>query len=173
MRIETERLVLEPLGTKHYDTTYIYSTDPENTKMMCFLPCDNGEEVMDYLEKCDRQWQMELPEYLDAAVILDGIHIGAVSIELLEDHKVGELGWITDKRYWGHGYAVEAAAALIDYIKERFGIKHFIAHCDSENAASVKALEKLGMVRKKIYSGRKNRNSDEERTECFYEMTVE
>ena len=67
MNIQTERIKLEPLGTKHFNTTCRYSTDPENTKMMCFLPCDSDDEVMNYLRKCEIQWTMETPEYLDAA----------------------------------------------------------------------------------------------------------
>jgi len=173
MKIKTERLVLEPLGTKHYESTLKYSTDPGNTRMMCFLPCDDGTEVMDYLRNCEIQWQRYMPKYLDAAVILDEVHIGAVSVELLEGNKVGELGWILDKHYWGNGYAVEAAKAFIEYIKERFGIDHFIAHCDGDNQLSARALEKLGMTLKESYNGRKNRNSAEERIELLYELNME
>ena len=97
MLIKTKRLTLEPYGTKHYDTAVIYSTDPENTKMMCFLPCDSKEEVMEYLRKCEIQWKREKPAYLDAAILLDGRHIGAVSVEFLENGTVGELGWIIQK----------------------------------------------------------------------------
>ncbi len=172
MKIYTERLMLEPLGTKHYKTTYRYSTDPENTEMMCYLPCDSGEEVMDYLIKCEKQWQMEKPEYLDAAVMLDGVHIGAVSIELLDNYTTGEFGWIIDKNYWGRGYAAEAARYFMQYMKDRFCLKKFIAHADSENTASVKVMEKLGMKRSSFHGGRKNRNSDEDRTEYLYEISL-
>lgn len=170
MRIETERLTLVPLGTVHFDTTLIYSTDPDNTRMMCFLPCDNGEEVMDYLVKCEKQWKMEKPEYLDAAVLLNGQHIGAVSIELLEEGTVGEFGWIIHKAHWGRGYAAEAALALMQYMTEHFGIRHYIAHCDTENAASVRVMEKLGMTLAQTISGRKNRNCDELRKEYLFEL---
>ena len=70
MIIKTDRLVIEPLGTKHFETTCGYSMSLENTKYMCYLPCDSTGEVMQYLEKCERQWKMQQPEYLDAAVII-------------------------------------------------------------------------------------------------------
>lgn len=168
--IRTDRLTLEPLCRRHFEGARLYSLDQENSGMMCFLPCDDEKEVMDYLLKCEAQWQKEKPDYLDAAVILDGTHIGAVSIELLENGTVGELGWIINKRFWGRGYAAESAEAFIGYISERFGISRFIGHADSENRASRRAMEKLGMKLVKEYGGRKNRGSDEERRECLYEM---
>ncbi len=172
MLIKTKRLTLEPLSVRHFESTKVYSTDPENTRMMCFLPCDSVEEVLDYLKKCDIQWSANAPEYLDAALILDGEHIGAVSIEILEDGSIGELGWIIRKNYWGKGYAVEGAEAFIGYFKERFGITHYIAHCDADNTASIRVMEKLGMDLKDRYYGRKNRNSENICYECLYELFV-
>lgn len=170
MKLFTERLVLVPLGTKHYNITKKYSTDPENTKMMCFLPCDDEKEVMDYLEKCEAQWKREKPEYLDAAIILDDCHIGAVSIEFSEDHSTGELGWIIDKEHWGRGYAAEAAICFMDHIAGCFDTTRFIAHADAENYASIRVMEKIGMQIKSKYSGRRNRNSTEDSDEVLYEI---
>lgn len=50
------------------------------------------------------------------------------------------------------------------------GPSRFIAHCDSENTASRRVMEKLGMSLREISHGRKNRSSDEERDECLYEL---
>lgn len=173
MQIKTTRLTFVPLGTQHLNTAKRYSLDPENTAMMCFLPCDDDTEVFTYLVKCEVQWRRSDPEYLDAAVLLDGRHIGAVSIELLDNASVGELGWIIDKHYWGHGYAVESAAAFIEYIRERFGVTRFIGHADAENLASRRAMEKLGMKLVTTCGGRRNRGSAEEREECLYEMSID
>ena len=51
-------------------------------------------------------------------------------------------GWKNNK-----GYATEAARALIHYGFSHLGIHRIIAHCDPENAASWKVLEKIGMRR--------------------------
>ena len=172
MQLKTERLILEPLSAKHYETTFRYSTDPENTKMMVYLPKESEEEVRDYLLKCEKQYQKDIPEYLEMAILLDGIHIGAVSIEFVDNNSVGELGWIISRDYWGNGYTVEAARALIDCCKEQYGLTHYIAHADSENHASIRVMEKLGMKFVKKYGGRKNRISDEIRDEVLYEISL-
>ena len=64
----------------------------------------------------------------------------------------------------------EAALAAVEFGVKEFGIKHYIAHCDGENVASYKVMEKIGMSFKESYGGRKNKSSDEDRTEFLYEM---
>lgn len=64
----------------------------------------------------------------------------------------------------------QAAKALIGYARTELGFCHFTAHCDSENIASYRVMEKLGMKRAGSYGGRKNRLSDEERMEYLYRM---
>lgn len=50
-------------------------------------------------------------------------------------------------------------------------VKKFIAHCDSENIASWKTMEKLGMKRVSCTGGRYNKIAPtEERKEFLYEM---
>lgn len=168
VEIQTERLVLKPLGAKYLETTFKYSSDIENTRYMLHLPNQTQEETQEFLEGVEREWQKEKQEFYEFAVILDGVHIGAVCI--YPDGEKGELGWILDKGYWGHGYAYEAAQALIDFAAGGLGVTHFIAHCDSENCGSFRLMEELGMERTKVQGGRRNRSSDEEREEYQYEM---
>ncbi|MCR5495214.1 MAG: GNAT family N-acetyltransferase [Treponema sp.] len=71
----------------------------------------------------------------------------------------------------GNGYAVEAAKALMVWAVRNLSVKKFIAHCDSENIASWKTMEKLGMKRVSCTGGRYNKIAPtEERKEFLYEM---
>ncbi len=169
--IETERLILEPLGTKYLNTVHEYASDIENTKYMMYLPNETVKETIDFLQSVDREWLSDAPSFYEYAVIYDGHHIGAVSLTI-EDELSGELGWIINKKYQKRGFAYEAAQALVGHSVKELGIKHFIAHCDAENIASYKTMEKLGMIRTGEYGGRKNKSSDEERTEYRYELCV-
>ena len=49
--------------------------------------------------------------------------------------------------FWGHGYATEAARAVLDYALTSLGLTKVAADVDEPNAASVRVLEKLGMRR--------------------------
>lgn len=85
----------------------------------------------------------------------------------------GELGWVFHKDCWGQGFASEAAGALLEYAVRELKIRHFIAHCDAENPGSYRVMEKLGMTRTAVSHDRKNRASDEARTEYQYELCLE
>lgn len=50
-------------------------------------------------------------------------------------------------RYWGLGYATEAASALLRYAFESLSLAKVKADVDEPNVASVRVLEKLGMKR--------------------------
>ena len=171
MQLKTERLTLEPLGTKHLRTTHEYASDPELTRLMVFLPVNDLAETERYLKKCELESAKERPQFYEMAVLLDGRHIGSVSAYLEENGTAWELGWIMARCAHGHGYAFESARALMQYCREVSGIRRFIAHCDSENAASQGVMKKLGLHFVEEHSGRKNRGSDEIRSEMLFEMT--
>lgn len=169
-KIKTERMILVPLGIKYLETVNEYALDYENTKYMCHLPNESSEETAEFLKNIDKEWEKDKPEFYELAMIYQGKHIGAVCVYF--DGEEGELGWILNKKYWGNGFAVEAAKALIDYSKEHLAIYHYIAHCDGENVASFKTMEKLGMVKTEEKSGRKNRAADKESIDYKYELNL-
>ena len=172
MEIKTERLTLVPLGERFLDTVHDYAGDPENTRFMRDLPSYTKEDTRRFLKKCDREWAKEVPGFYEFAVLKDGTHVGAISLYPDETRESAELGWITNKAYWGHGYAFEAVQAVLRFAVDELDIHHFIAHCDKENAASFRFMEKLGMVRTAEYGGRRNKGSDEDRIEYLYECRL-
>jgi [ribosomal protein S5]-alanine N-acetyltransferase len=65
-----------------------------------------------------------------------------------------ELGYIFNPVYQGQGYATEASIALIRYGFEHWGIHRVVAHCNPQNIASWRVMEKIGMRREGVF--RKN-----------------
>ncbi len=168
----TERLTLLPLGTEHFTQFHSYASDPDNTRLMLFMPMDDETETMAYLAERESQWRTNPQMIYEFAVLLDDVFIGSVSLDILPEEGCGELGWILDKRYWGHGYAAEAARAVTELAFGTLHLNRLIAHCDSENLPSRRVMEKLGMTLVSITSGRYNRSSAETRQECLYEMAL-
>ncbi len=169
LTLTTPRLTLRPMCMDYLKSTHEYAADPENTTYMLFLPNDSLDDTIGYIKGAEEEIKKANPSFYEMAVLYGDVHIGAVSIYLDEDRASAEFGWLINKRYHGHGFATEAAKALLDYAINIIGIKHFIAHCDSENIASKRVMEKLGFALKDEYGGRKNKQSDEERRECLYE----
>ncbi len=173
MNIQTERLLLVPQGPQYLKSTHEYASDLENTKYMVNLPNIDINETKEFLDRAQAEWQKSTPEFYEFAILLNHLHIGAVSIYISEDNSEGELGWIISNKYWGHGYAAEAAREVINYAIQELNIRKFIAHCDSENANSYRVMEKLGMTLADRTNGRKNKCSDEDREELMYVLEIE
>ena len=169
MELATERLELKPLGTQYLDTVNDYALNADNARYMCFLPNRDSAETLAFLQRVEEEWNKEDPGFFEFAILYQGKHIGAASLYF--ENGFGELGWIIQKDYWGHGFAAEAAQAVIAHFSAH-GCRHFIAHCDTRNAASVRVMEKLGMTRTGIFGGRKNRNAAEESQEYQYELIL-
>lgn len=171
IKLTTTRLCLEPLGIKYLESTHLYASDLENTRYMVHLPNKNRQETIDFLTSVDEAWRDSKQTVYEFAIIHNKMHIGAVSL-YVDNNRIGELGWIINKRYWNQGYATEASKALMVYAITELGINHFIAHCDSENIGSYKIMENLGMILKEKTLGRKNKASDEVREELLYEYII-
>lgn len=58
-----------------------------------------------------------------------------------------ELGYWLAPGAWGHGYATEAAAALVEFGFRELGLLRIDAQVFTGNTASMHVLEKLGMAR--------------------------
>lgn len=57
-----------------------------------------------------------------------------------------DIGFAFLPRYWGKGYALEAAAAVLAYGKSALGLGRIVAITSLDNQSSIKLLEKIGFV---------------------------
>ena len=74
--------------------------------------------------------------------------IGVCFLALPPDKlRQGDLGFLLARRYWGRGYATEAARAVLRYGFQELGLHRIYATCRPANVASSHVLEKLGMRR--------------------------
>ena len=62
-----------------------------------------------------------------------------------EEHRTGEIGYVVNPAHAGHGYATEAARALLATAFERLGLRRVVARVDARNPASAAVLRHLGM----------------------------
>jgi ribosomal-protein-alanine N-acetyltransferase len=71
--------------------------------------------------------------------------IGTVGLHLKPDHDMAEIGYWIGVPYWGHGYATEAAGAVLSFGFETLSLNRIYAMHFTRNAASGRVLQKLGM----------------------------
>jgi RimJ/RimL family protein N-acetyltransferase len=62
-----------------------------------------------------------------------------------DDASAGETGWRLPRAAWGHGYAVEGAAALLDHAFTTLGLARVWAETMAVNTRSVRVMERIGM----------------------------
>lgn len=75
--------------------------------------------------------------------LADGTIIGACGVEP-RDGNSPELGYWIGTQYWGHGYATEAARAVIDHAFTELGCEQLQSGARISNPASRRVLEKCG-----------------------------
>ena len=173
--IKTERLELKKHGIKYLHSTHIYAGDPKNTVYMINLPNSTLEETAQYLTLIDDEWNKPDQKLFEYAIILNGIHIGAVALSINEETRIGELGWILNKENHGNGYATEAARAIIDMAiySDKINIEKFVAHCDYRNTPSIRVMEKIGLTLESNNGLRKYKGDYKEYQELMYSMDLQ
>jgi len=76
----------------------------------------------------------------------DGTVIGLVSM-VRDEHEQAAIGYALGSDFRGHGYATEAARGLIGYGFGSLGLRRIHADTHSDNPASWKVMERVGMTR--------------------------
>jgi len=71
--------------------------------------------------------------------------IGTVGLHVKADHDHAEIGYWIGVPYWGHGYATEAAGAVVRFGFETLALNRIFAMHFARNPASGRVLEKIGM----------------------------
>lgn len=87
---------------------------------------------------------------IETAEGLDGIEgstiIGDIGISLDDDDSSkAEIGWVLNPAASGHGFATEAAIAVLNTAFDHYGLRRVIAQADARNIASAKLAERIGM----------------------------
>ena len=142
--------MLRPFEERDYDALYAIQSDAEVARWLYNEP-RNHDEVREFLGRKIKgfEWREE-GDWLSAAVVLreSGDVVGDLSLcWLSKEHRTAEIGFEFDPARQGHGYATEAARAVLELAFEDFALHRVIGRAEARNSASVRVLEKLGMRR--------------------------
>ena len=148
--LRTERLTLRPFTRGDVDAVYAYRRREDVTRYL-FDTVLSREECALAVQQRIGQVALEAEgDKIILGVELDGngALIGEVSLIWRSvEARQGEIGWIFDPNYHGHGYATEAANALLDLAFGPGDIHRVAARCDVRNERSWRLMERLGMRR--------------------------
>ncbi len=149
MEIFTARLLLREFHPNDWRDVLGYQNDPMYLR---YYNWDNRSEsdVRAFVQMFIN-WQHEEPrQRFQLAITLRGGSrvIGNVGIRVNDPRmREANIGYELDQHYWGHGYATEAARAILAFGFESLGLHRVYAHCLAENEASWRVMERLEMRR--------------------------
>lgn len=141
--IQTPRLVIRAFRPEDGDDAFAYLSNPEIYRYEPGEAVDTlqAQELVCQMASSTEFWAIELKSEHKV--------IGQVYFARTEpyDLMTWELGYRLNPAYQRLGYASEGAAALVWAGFSAAGIHRVIAHCNPDNTASWKVLEKLGFRR--------------------------
>jgi len=144
--LETIRLVLRPFTLADAPQVQQLAGDKEVAATLVPLPHPYEDGMAEYWIGTHQE-RYEKGELVSFAIVLRATQalVGAIDLEISQQHENGEIGYWLGKSFWGQGYATEAARAVLRYGFEVMGLHRIHANYLTRNQASTKVLQKLGM----------------------------
>jgi ribosomal-protein-alanine N-acetyltransferase len=145
--LETERLTLRPLVLEDAAALYSIYSDPETMKFMGHAPDSVAQErnniqshLIHHYEKYNvGLWATLLKENNQLIGRCGLMH------KQIEGVPEVELSYLLGRKYWGNGFATEAAKAILQYGFTKCGLGRIVAVIHPQNVASIRVAEKIGM----------------------------
>lgn len=142
----TERLRLRQWQAKDYQSFADLNADP---KVMEYFPSALDKAASDAMvDKCrmlieERGWGLWAVELKATGefIGLVGLHIPSAE---LPSAPCVEIGWRLAAKYWGDGYATEAAKAALKVAFEKLDLEEIVSFTTLQNQRSQRVMKKLG-----------------------------
>jgi RimJ/RimL family protein N-acetyltransferase len=148
--IETARLRLRPLTADDTADLLDYRSRPDVCRWVPFEPMTASTIA----ERLEGPWARIALDAEGQSLTL-GIEL-AESGRVVGDvilffhsvtHRGGEIGYVVNPDFAGHGYATEAVRALLELAFADLGLHRVIARIDARNEASARLAARVGMRR--------------------------
>jgi len=146
--VRTGRLLLRPLTVGDVDALLAYRSRPDVCRYVPFAPMTrevvNGRLATQWANTALTDEGQALT--LGVEVAETGVLVGDVVLFWhSREHGRGEIGYVLHPDFGGHGYATEAAHALLRLGFDELGLHRIIARIDERNGSSAKVARRLGM----------------------------
>jgi [ribosomal protein S5]-alanine N-acetyltransferase len=146
--LRTARLCLRPFTRA--DTTALFALH-SNSDVLRYWDAPawtERERAVRFIAACRQMAQDGTGARLAIDRLCDQAFIGWCALTRWNpDYRSASLGYCLDDAAWGHGYATEAARALLQWSFDTLNLNRVQAETDTRNAASARVLEKLNFMR--------------------------
>lgn len=146
--VRTRRLLLRPMREADVDALVAYRSLPEVCRWVPFEPM-TAEAVRDRVRGAWSRRSLDQPGQglaLGVEIAASGELAGDVDLFWVSgEHRSGEIGYVFNPRHAGHGYATEAAHAVLHLAFDALTLHRVIARVDADNRPSARVAQRLGM----------------------------
>lgn len=145
--LTTERLLLRDFIKSDWQTVLTYQQDPLYLRYNEWTS-RTADEVRQFIQMfLDQQNQVPRLKFQFAITLKPGGQlIGNCGVRRdSPEAREGDIGYELDPRFWGQGYATEAARAVLQFGFTQMNLHRITAWCVADNVGSARVLEKLGM----------------------------
>jgi ribosomal-protein-alanine N-acetyltransferase len=154
--IETERLILRRMKEEDAKTLFEIFSDPT---AMRYFGVVFDRPRMDKWVRDNLEHEQQHGFSLFSVVLKEnGEVIGDCGLETdeIDGKTIVGIGFDFKRAYWGHGYATEAAMAVLKHAFAEFGFDSIYGWIDPRNVPSQRVAERIGMrLEKFVARGRK------------------
>ncbi|WP_458793011.1 GNAT family N-acetyltransferase [Yoonia sp. MH D7] len=146
MKLDTERLRLEPFAPEHASGLHAMDSDSEVMRYIGATKTlvETNEGIIRVAERWERLgygwWaiiEKGTGDLVGAACVQDAGHVEGAPLE---------IGWRLIASAQGKGYAAEAGEAAMNFAFHHLNVDLVIAVADQDNIASHKVMKRLGMT---------------------------
>jgi RimJ/RimL family protein N-acetyltransferase len=145
--LQTDRLRLRPFTDADADDLWSLHSDAHVLRYWDSPPWTERSRAERFLATCVQVAEEGTGARLAIDRLSDGVFLGWCGLTQWDAvHRSAALGYVLGEAAWGHGYATEAAQALLQWAFDTLDLNRVQAEADTRNVASARVLEKLGFV---------------------------
>jgi ribosomal-protein-alanine N-acetyltransferase len=146
--LTTDRLILRALKESDAEAIFRYSSNPNVARYTLWEPHRSVEDGKQFVH------EYAFKKYADNNPEPFGITLKSNPDEVIgtmgcwwnpKNHLCMEMGYALSENFWNQGIATEAAKVVRDYCFENYDVNRIQAHHQSENTASGRIMQKIGM----------------------------
>lgn len=139
-------ITLRPLTAADLDAFMVWATDPDVTRHLRWELYSSRAAAEEFFETVVKKhpWFQ--------AIVVDDEVIGSMTLEKKSgDFRcIAELGYVSAKKYWGHGFITKAVALALQRGFQELDVVRIEANTHLDNVGSQRVLEKNGFVREAL-----------------------
>lgn len=125
-------LNLDPVNLRYFPRTY--SVEESTTSF---------QRIKDRLEAND--FGLWAAEEKSSGEFMGFVGVAAQNLEGVAFMPCHEIGWRLDRKYWGHGYATEAAKVALEFALNELKIPEIYSYTAIANEPSINVMRKIGL----------------------------